>query len=185
MPMKIRGKSYEPDRIWSRARATHSVDVSNFGTEASLSAFIEGIFKRDRYLSNLGREGREQVRQEAMKSWTGVPVETRLVPLMGMRERGLLSGSEFHELAKQQGLSEGQSEYRYRKWTGTQRAIFDMKFKGLLEYSEYSRLLKAKGISRGAGYYRYKKYAAQTYGEPFRGWEKRTAKPRSKTRQQP
>ena len=185
MPTRISGRSYEPDRIWSRARALHSVDVSNFGTQASLSAFIEGIFKRDRVLGNLGGEGRAQVVQEAMKSWTAVPVETRLVPLMAMRERGLLSGSEYHELSKQQGLSEGQSEYRYRKWSGTQKAVFDMKFKGMLEYGEYSKLLKAKKLSRGAGYYRYRKYAAQTYGVPFRGWEKRQTKPRNKRRQQP
>jgi hypothetical protein len=183
--IKISGKDYEPERIWSRARTVHDVDVSNFGSQASLMTYLEGLFRRDMYLGNLGGLGRRQVVDEALKEWGKVPVDVRLVPLMTMRERGLLSRGEYYEFAGQQGLTAGQAEYRYRGWTGTQRAIWDMKYKGLLRYSEFSHLLKAKGISRGAGYYRYRKYTAQVYAVPFKGWERRPIKPRSRRSESP
>lgn len=171
--------------IWSRARTVHDVDVSNFGSQASLMTYLEGLFRRDRYLGNLGGLGRRQVVDEALKEWGKVPVDVKLVPLMAMRERGLLSRSEYYEFAGQQGLTAGKAEYKFRNWTGTQRAIWDMKYKGLLRYSEFSHLLKAKGVSRGSGYYRYRKYTAQVYAVPFRGWERRPIKPRSRRSESP
>jgi len=182
MPLRIRGRDYEPDRIWSRARILHNVDVSRFSTRASLEDYLRGIFRRDKYLANLGHEGRGQLIDQAFQEWGMLPPETHMVTLLAMRERGLLSVSEYYRLAETQGLTSGQAEYQYKKWTGTEQAVFDMKFKGILQHGEYSKLLNAKRLSRGAGYYRYKKYLATSFGIPFRGWEKGAARPRSRRR---
>lgn len=181
MPLSVRGRhDYEPERVWSRLRIVHSMDISGYGTQASLESAVRGKFRIDRYLGNIGEDGRRQIIAEALKQWLKIPPETKLVPLLAMRERGLLSPSEYHDLASQQGLTTGQSEYRYRKWTGTEEAIYDMKQKGLLRYSEFSKLLNAKKISRGAGYYRFRRHQFLKYGIPFRDWAKRPPKLRSK-----
>jgi hypothetical protein len=164
-------------------RQIHDLDISGLGTQASIEDFLAGVFKRDRYLSNLGEEGRQQVIEEAMKEFRAIPADVKLVPLLTMRERGLISASEFHQFALEQGWTVGSAEYQYRKWTGTESAVYDMKYKGLLQYGEYTRLLHAKKLTRGAGYYRYKKHLALKYGIPFRNFKQ--AKPRSQFKRQP
>jgi hypothetical protein len=143
---------------------------------------MDGLFRRDRYLGNLGGIGRRMVIEEAMKDWGKVPLETKLVPLMAMRERGLLSSMEYYQLAAQQGLTEGRAEYRYRKWAGTQAAVYDMHYKGLLEHGEYSKLLRVKKISRGAGSYRYRRHIFMNYGVPYRDWAERSPRIRKRKR---
>lgn len=180
MAISLRGRDYEPDRIWSRTRILHSVDVSRFSTRASLEDYLRGVFRRDKYLANLGPEGRGQLIDRAFQEWGMLPPETHMVTLLAMRERGLLSASEYYRLAETQGLTAGQAEHQYRKWTGTEQAVFDMKYKDILRHGEYSKLLRAKHLSRGAGYYRYRKFLATSYGVPFRGWEKPASRPRSR-----
>jgi hypothetical protein len=184
--MRISGRDYEPDRIWSRLRTVHNIDITGYGTQASLESAIIAKFRIDKYLGNLGDEGRKQIVSEAMRDWHKVPAETKLVPLMGMRERGLLTAYEFHELAREQGLSEGSAEYQYRKWRGTEEAIYDLKAKGLLRYGEFTKLRRAKRLSRGQAYYRLRKHQALKYGVPFRGFEKKSVvRPRSRYKRQP
>jgi hypothetical protein len=173
-------------RIWSRARAVHALDLSGYGTRASVEDYLHGVFKRDRYLSNLGMEGRQLVVEEAMKEWGQIPADVKLTPLMVMRERGLLSANEFQQFAVQQGYSVGAAEYAFRKWTGTQEAVYDLKFKKLLQYGEYSRLLRSKKLTRGQGYYRYRRHLAVKYGLPFRKFKQgQTFTPRSRYKRQP
>lgn len=163
----------------------HNVDVSRFSTRASLEDYLRGIFRRDKYLANLGHEGRGQLIDQAFQEWGMLPPETHMVTLLAMRERGLLSVSEYYRLAETQGLTSGQAEYAYRKWSGTEQAVFDMKFKGILQHGEYSKLLNVKRISRGAAYYRYKRHLFVNYGVPWRDWAKRPPKLRSKRMHHP
>lgn len=183
IPTKIRGRDYDPQRIWSRMREVHGLDISGYGTQASIEDFLAGVFRRDKFLSNLGPEGRQQVFDEAFKEFQAIPADVKIVPLLTMRERGLITAREYYEFALQQGWTVGQSEYQYRKWTGTEAAVFDMKFKGLLQYGEYTRLLYSKKLTRGAGYYRYRKHLAVKYGVPFRNFK--PARPRSQFKRQP
>lgn len=142
--------------------------------------------KRDRYLHNLGQEGRMLLVKRASMDWQTVPRENRLAPLMAMRERGLLTVYEFHELAEHIGYTSGQADGEYRKWTGTQEAIWEMKYRDMLRPGEYTSLLRAKKITKGAGYYRARRYAALRYGLPFRGMEKKSpAVLRSRRNEQP
>jgi hypothetical protein len=164
-------------------REVHGLDISGYGTQASIEDFLEGVFKRDKYLSNLGMEGRQLVMEEAMKEFRAIPADVKIVPLLTMRERGLITATEFHQFALQQGWSVGSAEYQYRKWTGTESAVYDMKYKGLLQYGEYSRRLQSKKLTRGQGYYRYRKHLATKYGVPFRNFKQ--AKPRSQYKRQP
>lgn len=164
-------------------REVHGLDISGLGTQASIEDFLEGVFKRDKYLSNLGPEGRRQVLDEAMKEFRAIPADVKITPLLVMRERGVLSARDFHMFALQQGWTVGQAEYQYRKWTGTEEAVFDMKFKGLLRYGEFSKLRQAKGMSRGAAYYRYRKHLAVKYGIPWRNFKQ--VRPRSQFKRQP
>lgn len=182
----MRGRDYEPERIWSRARVLHNLDLSGYGTRASVEDFLHGVFKRDKYLSNLGMEGRQQIVEVALKEWGQIPADVKLTPLMVMRERGLLSANEFQQFAVQQGYSVGAAEYQYKKWSGTQEAVYDLKYKNLLQYGEYSHLLRAKHISRGASYYRYRRHLAIKYGLPFRKFQQgKSFTPRSKYKRQP
>jgi hypothetical protein len=150
-----------------------------------LESYLNGIFRRDRYLANLGPEGRAQVYQQALGEFQTYPPETRLVTLFAMRERGLISTSEYYRFAEEQGYTSGQAEHRYRNWTGTESAIFDMKQRGILQHGEYAKLLHAKGISRGAGYYRYRKYMATAHHVPFRGYEMGASRPKRRSKQMP
>ena len=167
-------------------RTVHGIDMSGYGTRASVDDFLHSVFRRDKYLSNLGMEGRQQVVEVALKEWGQIPADVRLTPLMVMRERGLLSAGEFQQFAVQQGYTVGAAEYQYRRWTGTQEAIYDLKYKNLLRYGEYSRLMHAKKISRGASYYRYRRHLAVKYGLPFRKFKQgQTFTPRSRYKRQP
>lgn len=183
MPTHIRGRDYEPERIWSRMREVHGLDISGYGTQASIEDYLAGVFKRDKYLSNLGEEGRQQVIEVAMREFRAIPADVKIVPLLTMRERGLISASEFHRFALEQGWSVGSAEYQYRKWTGTESAVYDMKYKGLLQHGEYTRLLHSKKLTRGQGYYRYRRHLATKFGVPFRNFKQ--SKPRSQFKRQP
>jgi hypothetical protein len=120
-----------------------------------------------------------------MQDWHRFPVEGRMATLFAMRERGLLTQDEYFRFSEQLGLISGQAEGRYRKWTGTENAIYDMHRQDLLRHGEYTKLLRTKHISRGAGYYRRRKFEAVHYQRPFRGWEKPRAKPKSRRSHHP
>jgi hypothetical protein len=166
-------------------RTVHGIDLSAYGTEAALQDKLTSVFNQDRFLRNLGSSGRAQVIEQAFEGAKLVPAEDRLTNLMAMRERGLISASDFHNFAYQMGYTEGQSEYQYRKWSGTEEAVFDTKFKKLYRHGEYTAAYRRKGLTRGQAYYRFKKHEAIRYGIPWRGWHERRPNIRSRRRQQP
>jgi hypothetical protein len=197
VPIKVSGhvsgrevEAYQADKIWSSARTAHNINITDFPTKESLERYFEGLISGSR-LANLGPLGRSLVFEEAVQEWSRVPEDVRLVPLMAMRERGMITVGEFHEFAEQAGLTHGEADYKYGRWSGTEQAIWDMKFKGLLSYGEYAKVIRVKGLSKGQAWYRYRKYCAITFNHGFRGWENRKVgqkilpKPRSSYRRQP
>jgi len=145
--VRVPVRSYEADRIWSSAREEHNVDMSQ---QLSLDMFqqtLNTIRRTDNRLKNLGEEGWRLVQQEAFKEWQGVPREVHNEQAMLLRERGLIDKEEYLILSDSQGIPRAQAEANYRKFSGSEDAIFWMKERRLLRYGEYKKLLDAKGIS--------------------------------------
>lgn len=155
------------ERIWSAAREEHNVVPANFPSRESFQQELTDVIRRDKYLGNLGSTGRQQVIDRAMQDWEQIPTEERIEPLMVMRERGLLSRDEFYQLAHEMGYSDYQAENQYRKWTGTEEAIWGMKWRGLLRRGEYTRLYRASGMTKGSAWYRYRSYLHRSNIRPF------------------
>jgi len=140
---------------------------ADFPTRESFQQRLDEIIRSDRYLGNLGSTGRKQVFDRAYQDWEGVPLETKLEPLMLMRERGLLSRDEYFMLAHETGFTDREAENMYRKWTGTEQAIWAMKWRGFLRRGEYTQLYRAKGLTRGQAWYRYRMYLHRNNIRPY------------------
>jgi len=183
---------YGADRIWSAQRTKIPINLRDFATQASLEDYIENVIIGRSKLRNLGPIGRSQVARLAVNEWNAIPIGVKFLPLLIMRERGLMSVREFYQYAEEGfGLTHSQAEYRYRKWSGTEESIWDLKFRNMLSRREYSNLLEAKGLRKAQGYYRYRKHIAMRFGVPFRNWQNRKfgqkimPKPRSRYKRQP
>jgi len=164
----IKGRLYEPDRIWSSARSEHLIIPEDYPTQESFEQAIHQAFRKDKYLGNLGSDGRQQVIDRAMQDYQMVAPERKLEALLVMRERGMLTRSEYQALAYEMGYTGNQAEYQYQKWSGTEGAIWAMKWRNVLYRGEYQKLLAAKGLTRHAGFYRYRKWQAEENIRPFR-----------------
>jgi hypothetical protein len=167
MARMIRGRDYPLERIWNSTRAEHAIRIEDYPTEESLQSKLDDVFRRDKYLANLKESGKRRLEEYIGEMYRKITPEQRLEPLLVMKERGLLSSDEFHQQAEEMGLSAGQADYRYKKWSGTETSIYAMKEKGLLRHGEWSQLLRTKRLTRGQGYYRYRKYLSDRGVRPF------------------
>lgn len=109
----------------------------------------------------------------AMKGFEEVPSERRLENFMGLRERGILSASEYYYFAEQMGITESDAERRYRKWEGSTESIWVLKEKGLLNYGELSKLIRTKRLSQGQAYRSYRIWQHEQGIRPYRRFPKR------------
>ena len=164
--MKV--QSYEPDRIWNSMRREHMIRVEDMLTRSQLQTRLDDAFRRDKFLGNLGSIGRKQIFEKALEDFNRIAPETRLDSLMVLRERGLLTAGEYYDFAEQQGLSRRTAEREYRRFSGSEEAIWHLKANKLLRYGEYSQLLRAKRLTRGQGWYRYRKWESESGIRPFR-----------------
>ena len=154
-------KEYEPDKIWSSMRREHNIDLQSIGSLVQLQETFDNAFRRDKYLNNLGSEGRQQLMQVVIKEWQQYAPAEKLSTLMALRERGIISAGEYHEFARQIGIDESDSERQYKQWEGSLDAVFTLKEKDVLLYGEYSQLIKAKSLSRGQAWYRWRRWQEQ------------------------
>lgn len=161
---------YEPDRIWSSLRREHDIKSDEFATEEAFLAFAKDKINRDKYLKNLGDEGRKQLMETARADFGAIPATQRETNLFTMRARGIISKDDFDIWSGQMGLTHGAADYRYRKFLRSDEMVWELHHKKLLERGEYSKLLRSRGLTYGQGYYRSRKYLAVTYGKPFRKW---------------
>jgi len=168
MAIPIRGREYDVDRIWSSARVEHSIRIDEYASREALQRKLDDVFRRDKLLGNLGETGRRQLEAYVGELYGKIPEDTRLEPLMALRERGLLSAGEYYQLAQESGYNESKAESKYREFSGSETAIYTLKEKSLLKRGEWSMLLKTKRLSRGQGYYRYRSYLAHRNIRPFR-----------------
>lgn len=166
--VRVKVVDYEPDRIWSAMRKEHLINVDDMLSRTQLQTRLDDAFSKDKYLRNLGSIGRQQISEKALVEFGRIAPQTRLDNLMVLRERGLLTAGEFYDLAEQQGHSRRTAEKEYRRFSGSEEAVWQLKEKKLLRYGEYSQLIRAKGLTRGQGFYRYRKWQAREGIRPFR-----------------
>jgi hypothetical protein len=169
MAVKVRAK-YDWERIWNASRSEYSLNLGDFPTARSLQTRLDEIMIRDKRLGNL-RKVKDDFYAYVGTLYQEITPEEKLEPLMALRERGLMSASEFHQLAEEMGLSFNQSERRYRNWSGTESSMFMLKEKNLLRRGEWSQLLRAKRLTKGQGYYRWRKWQAVKGIRPFRNFK--------------
>jgi len=154
--MRVPVASYEADRIWSSMREEHGIDMSQQLSPTMMEQTLTTAWRSDSRLKNLGEEGRRLVQQEAMKEWGGIPREVHNEQTMLLRERGLIDANEYYLISESQGLTHEQAESNYRKFSGSEDAIFWMKERRLLRFGEYKKLLDAKGISYSTAWRRWR-----------------------------
>lgn len=152
-------------------RKEYIIRPADFPTHDSFQSKLNDTLRRDKLLGNLGSTGRAQVVERAFQDWHAVSMDSRLNVILTMRERGLLTRNEYHELAEEMGVKDNEAEKEYRKWTGTENAIWSMHSRGLLRRGEYGKLLRMKGLSYSSGYYRRRKWESLHGIRPFRNFK--------------
>jgi len=149
-------RSYEADRIFSSLREEHGIDMTQQLSSQMLQQTLDTAWRSDNRLKNLGEEGKRLVYEEAFKEWQGIPREVHNEQAMLLRERGLIDSSEYYLISESQGLTHEEAESNYRKFSGSEDAMFWLKERRLLRHAEFGKLLKAKGMSYSTAWRRWR-----------------------------